>query len=81
MDDDRFKAELLGRLDKICELLSLQCASLGGSERKVQAEAPPQQRIAVDQPNPGLRGGRLLLQDEMQDSYQQALQNWKAGQE
>jgi hypothetical protein len=80
MDDDAFKTELLARLDRIQSLLTYLCGTAKASEERAKAAAGlgPQAEPAPLQPQVAPEG-RSLLQDEMQDDYQQAIQKWKQG--
>jgi hypothetical protein len=76
MDDDSFKTELLGRLERIQALLSYLCGAAKASEERAQAELLKQRRVTgqadrLDTPV------RSLLQDEMQNDYEEAVQKWK----
>jgi hypothetical protein len=76
MDDDKFKREVLTRLDKIVALLSISCAVSNGSLEKAKAEAAIRQvmgsRQADQQP-----ATPPLVNDEMQEDYQMAMRRWK----
>ena len=77
MDDESFKTELLNRLDKIQSLLTYLCGAAKASVTRTQAEGAKKQQAAeqadnLDEPV------RSLLQDEMQDDYDQAVQKWKS---
>jgi len=76
MDDDSFKTELLSRLDRIQSLLTYLCGAAKAAEERAQAEIAKQRteaELAVKMEMPQ----RSLLQDEMQDDYNQAVQKWK----
>jgi len=77
MDDDSFKTELLSRLDRIQSLLSYLCGAAKAAEERAQTEIAKQKKESEFS---GKREvpGRSLLQDEMQDDYDQAVQKWKA---
>jgi hypothetical protein len=79
MDDDSFKTELLARLDRIQSLLTYLCGAAKASEDRAKnaIATSPQQT----QPTPVALEERALLQEEMQDDYQQAIQKWKQGKE
>jgi DNA-binding transcriptional regulator WhiA len=81
MDDDTFKKELLSRLDKILELLSL---SSGLSEACLVEEQEPETSIrqiaGAEQTDTTSGSGQFLMKDEMQDNYDLAMQRWKVGQ-
>jgi len=77
MDDATFKTELLSKLDRIQSLLSYLCGAAKASEERAQAGVANRNKFA-DQPAGGLSTGRSLLEDEMQDDYQQAVQKWQA---
>lgn len=76
MDNEAFKTELLARLDKIQSLLTYLCAAAKSSEERAQAELA-QKRAAAPQPDKETPE-RSLLQDEMQDDYNQAVQRWQS---
>jgi len=79
MDDDKFKAELLIRLDRIQVLLSrLRCVS-GDSGVMPLEDTASRQLIGAEQANLPSAAERCLMQEEMQEDYQQALRRWKAG--
>jgi hypothetical protein len=77
MDDDIFKKELLSRLDKILELLSMYClpeatldespteSTVGTGLVNVETDATQESR-------------KYLIKDEMQDDYSQAVRRWQA---
>ena len=75
MDDDSFKIELLGRLERIQSLLSYLCAAAKASEERAAAARQRIGEQAGEQDVPE----RSLLQDEMQDDYNQAVRRWKSG--
>jgi len=79
MDDDSFKTELLNRLERIQSLLSYLCAAAKASEGRAQAEISTKKRLDEEQSERQEALERTLLQDEMQDDYQQAVQKWKTG--
>jgi hypothetical protein len=77
MDDDIFKKELLSRLDKILELLSMYCLPEATLD-----ESPTESTVGT-----GLVNGetdatqesrKYLTKDEMQDDYSQAVRRWQA---
>jgi hypothetical protein len=75
MDDDNFKTELLNRLDRIQNLLTYLCQAAKASEVRAQAEIAQRQRTEAEELE---TLERSLLQEEMQDDYNQAIQKWKA---
>jgi hypothetical protein len=80
MDDDSFKTELLSRLDRIQALLSYLCGAAKAAEERAQAGVAAHKtrevaELSDKQPIPE----RNLIQEEMQDDYEQAVQRWKAG--
>ena len=77
MDDESFKTELLNRLERIQSLLSYLCAAAKASEERAQAGIA-RQRANLDSNQQGAPE-RSLLQDEMQDVYDSAVQRWKSG--
>jgi hypothetical protein len=79
MDDDAFKTELLSRMERIQSLLSYLCAAAKAAEERAQAEITSKKRNAPDQVNNLETPERSLLQDEMQDDYQQAVNKWRSG--
>jgi hypothetical protein len=79
MDDDAFKTELLSRMERMQSLLSYLCAAAKASEERAQAEIASKKRSAPDQVNGLETPERSLLQDEMQDDYQQAVNKWRSG--
>jgi hypothetical protein len=76
MDDDTFKTELLSRLERIQALLSYLCGAAKASEERAQAENANKLREKAERQE---KIDRALLQDEMQDDYDQAVQKWKSG--
>lgn len=78
MDDDKFKREVLSKLDKISALLSISCAVTNGSLEKPKAEAALRQVLASGKQSEGADSMQYLLRDEMQDDYELAMQKWQA---
>jgi hypothetical protein len=78
MDDEKFKKEVLAKLDKISTLLSISCAVANGSLEKAKAEMALRQVLSKDKQGDGSDDSVYLLRDEMQDDYAQALEKWKA---
>jgi hypothetical protein len=78
MDDDKFKKEVLAKLDKISALLSISCAIANGSLEKSKAEMAMRQVLSNNKQGEGT-DSLYLLRDEMQDDYAQAMEKWKAG--
>lgn len=77
MDDEKFRTEVLARLDRIVALLSASCAmSKAALERMPPPEAPRERTADAD---PGEDRGQYLLRDEMQDDYVMAIRRWKSG--
>lgn len=76
MDDDKYQKEVLNRLDKIVTLLSVSCAVSIGSLEKTKAEAAIRQVLGNKQSGDAKPE---LLNDEMQEDYLMAIQQWKAG--
>ena len=74
MDDDKFKKEVLNRLDKIAALLSILCAVSDGSLERPQAEAALRRVIGSKQANQ-TESYQYQINDEMQDI--QAMQTSK----
>lgn len=84
MDDEKFKLEVLNRLDKIVALLSLSCnLSKAALERMhqegVKPEAPKPQPAGAAQDGTPVPPRHYQIRDEMQESYDLAVQRWKAG--
>ena len=79
MDDNSFKTELLSRLDRIQALLSYLCGAAKAAEERAQAGASAKPRVAAEQTDKLATPERNLIQEEMQDDYDQAVQRWKAG--
>jgi hypothetical protein len=79
MDDDSFETELLGRLDRIQALLSYLCGAAKAAEERAQGGAAAKPRIAAEKADQLATPERNLIQEEMQDDYDQAVQRWKAG--
>ncbi len=77
MDDESFKTELLNRLDKIQSLLTYLCGAAKASVLRAQAETAIKPQ-AAEQAGTLDAPARYLLQDEMQDDYEQAVQKWKS---
>jgi len=77
MDDDSFKTELLSRLDRIQSLLSYLCGAAKAAEERAQAEIA-QQRLETELADRVEAPERSLIQDEMQDDYNQAFLRWKS---
>jgi hypothetical protein len=77
MDDEKFKKELLSRLDKILALLSISCAVMNGSIDKAKAETAMRQVLG---PKPAEKSDLKpeMVNDEMQDNYAHAMQQWQA---
>lgn len=76
MDDDKFKAEVLNRLDRIVSLLTANCSMTKAALERaypdlVKPKQPPQEQGDA-------ASGQYLLTDEMQDDYTQAVQKWKS---
>jgi hypothetical protein len=78
MDDDKFKKELLSRLDKISALLSISCAVANGSLEKTKAEMAMRQVLGNGKHGESNDTEHYLLKDEMDDDYAQAMEKWKA---
>ena len=78
MDDDSFKTELLSRLERIQALLTYLCGAAKAAEERAQAEAAQKRRMEAEQASKQEALERSLLQDEMQDDYDQAVQKWKS---
>jgi len=79
MDDDSFKTELLSRLDRIQALLSYLCGAAKAAEERAQAGTAAKPQVAAEQAGKLATPERNLIQEEMQDDYDQAVQRWKAG--
>jgi hypothetical protein len=79
MDDDTFKTELLSRLDRIQAQLSYLCGAAKAFQESSSADAETRQRADSEQQNVQPPPARSLLQDEMNDGYNQAIQRWKSG--
>ena len=79
MDDDSFKAELLSRLERIQALLSYLCGAAKAAEERAQAGTATKVRVGTGQASQQAVAERSLIQEEMQDDYDQAVQKWKAG--
>jgi hypothetical protein len=79
MDDDSFKTELLGRLDRIQSLLTYLCGAAKAAEERAQAGNAAKAQLGVGQAEKLPTPERNLIQEEMQDDYDQAVQRWKAG--
>lgn len=69
MDDDRFRKEVLSRLDEIVKLLSLLC---GVSEASLEESEDAGRTAAASE------SGKLSMNDEMQESYDAAIRSWKS---
>ena len=83
MDDDKFKVELLSRLDKIVTLLTVSCniskALLERSQQGIaQPEAPKPQTVGAGQ-GTAIPSRQYEIKDEMQENYDLAVQRWKNG--
>jgi hypothetical protein len=79
MDDDRFKKELLSRLDKILEFLSISCDLPEATLEESQAETDIRQVTGAEQTDTTAESRRYLMKDEMQENYNLAMQRWKQG--
>lgn len=77
MDDEKFKREVIARLDKIAALLSISCAVSNGSLEKSKAEAAIRQVMASRAPEMA-PGPPPLVNDEMLEDYDLAMQKWKS---
>jgi hypothetical protein len=78
MDDDKFKMELLNRLDKIVSLLSLTCGLCEAALKKSIPEPAVRQVVNAGESEASNDSHRSLMRDEMQDGYDLAIQKWKA---
>lgn len=79
MDDDSFKTELLSRLDRIQSLLSYLCgAAKAAAEERAQGGVAAKARVAAEPTDQLPIAERNLIQEEMLDDYEQAVQRWKA---
>lgn len=79
MDDEKFKIELLGKLDRIQTLLSYLCGAAKAAEERTNAESAGLKHVGTEPGNTEAVAGRSLIQDEMQDDYNEAMQKWKTG--
>jgi hypothetical protein len=82
MDDNSFKTDLLAKLDRIQSLLTYLCGAAKAAEERAKAAAaitPSPQESPTHLTTPVVLEQRSLLQEEMQDDYQQAIQKWKQG--
>lgn len=79
MDDESFKSELLGKLDRIQSLLSYLCTTAKASEERAQAEIAAKRQAEAEKAETRLALERSPLQDEMQDDYNQAVKKWQSG--
>jgi uncharacterized protein (UPF0261 family) len=79
MDDDSFKIELLSRLERIQALLSYLCGAAKAAEERAQAEAAAKPQVTAEMADKLATPSRNLIQEEMQDDYDQAVQRWKSG--
>ena len=77
MDEERYHKELLSRLDKILEYLSLSC-SLPEACLVEPQDQPTTQPESPGQTVTASNGRQYLLDDEMQDVHEMAMQRWKA---
>lgn len=78
MEDDKFKAEVLSRLDRIVSLLTANCSMTKAALERaypdlMKPKQPPREQGET------AAAGQYLLTDEMQDDYTQAVQKWKSG--
>ncbi|HJV64257.1 MAG TPA: hypothetical protein VJ550_00845 [Geomonas sp.] len=76
MDDDKFKKELLHRLDKIIALLSLSCAIDNGSLDKSKAESALRQ-ITSQRSEDSPAGKPTSIHEEMDEIYSIELQKYR----
>lgn len=74
MDDEKFKAEVLSRLDRIVSLLSANCSM---TKAALERAYPDLMRPKQPQPEQGEPLATRIV-DEMQDDYAQAVQKWKS---
>ena len=74
MDDDKFKAEVLNRLDRIVSLLSANCSM---TKAALERTYPDLMKPKESQPEQGESVATRIV-DEMQDDYAQAIQKWKS---
>jgi hypothetical protein len=79
MDDEKFKIELLSRLDKIVTLLSISCSMSKAALERSQAPSTKPQVTEAEQAGTASQAGQYQITDEMQESYHLAIQKWKAG--
>lgn len=76
--DEKFKKELLARLDKIIALLSISCAISNGSIEKAKAESAIRQLVSSRQPeNVEAANASVSMDDEMDEIYSLALRRWR----
>jgi hypothetical protein len=73
MDDDKFKAEVLSRLDRIVSLLSANCSMTKAALERAYPDLMKPKQPPTEQ---GETLSRQIL-EEMQDDYTQAVQKWK----
>lgn len=78
MDDEKFKIELLNRLDKIIALLSLSCSMSKAALERTQPGTAKPQPPSAEQAGSAASSSHFLLQDEMQEDYDLAVQKWKS---
>ena len=81
MDDDTFKTGILSRLDKIVVLLSISCNLSKALLEKPQTETPVRQETGVEPADTAPDSDKFLINDEMQEDYDRAIQKWKSGKE
>jgi len=79
MDDDKFKIEILARLDKIVALLSLSCSMSKAALEQSHPELVKPKPAEAEQDGAPTQSRQYLIKDEMQEDYDLAIQRWKAG--
>lgn len=77
MDDEKFKKELLNRLDKIITLLSLSCAISNGSIEKSKAESALRQ-LTSQRPEESPAAKPPSIHEEMDEIYSVAMEKFRA---
>jgi hypothetical protein len=75
MDDDKFKAEVLSRLDRIVSLLSANCSMTKAALERAYPDLMKPKQPPTEQGETPV--SRQIL-EEMQDDYTQAFQKWKS---
>lgn len=77
MDEEKFRIEVLNRLDKIISLLTISCSMSKAALERSQPAPPKPQTPAAGQDDTSAASRQYLIGDEMRDDYDQAVQKWK----